>query len=132
MRALDTNVLVRFLIDDDAAQHAAAVEAVREACEVRREPLWIADVVLAEVGWVLLKRYKVGRTEFASVMRRIASSRDLAFESRERVAAAVDRFEKGHADFADYLIAEGARESGCDAVLTFDRELQREPGFQAP
>jgi len=131
VRALDTNVLVRFLVNDDPAQHQRAVAAIEKA-RTLREPLYVGDVVLAEVVWVLQRRYRVAKPAVIEALRGLVASRELTFSSRERVADAVGRFTAGSADFADYLIAAEAREAGHDVVLTFDNALLNEAGFEAP
>jgi predicted nucleic-acid-binding protein len=131
MIALDTNVLVRFLIEDDA-QQAAAARALLEAARNRETPCFVSDVVMCETVWVLSRSYRLPRDEIVAVLRRLLSARPLVFDSRPRLSAALARFEIGRGDFADYLIREDAGSRGCEAVFTFDSELLRETGFSRP
>jgi predicted nucleic-acid-binding protein len=129
--ALDTNVVVRFLVEDDARQAARARAVVAQAVGAG-EPLFLSDIVWCETVWVLDSAYGFDRASIAAALRRLLSARGIAVRSFDRVGAALDAYERGRGDFADYLIREDARAEGCDAVITFDRVLQRDDGFRAP
>lgn len=131
MIGLDTNMLVRFLVRDDEAQHAGAVAALRRGAE-SGETFFVGDVVLAEVAWVLTSRYHCRRDELASVVRQLAETNELVFESTERLVRALRAFQHGKGGFADYLIASRAQDAGCLTMLTFDRDLLAESGFRSP
>lgn len=131
MIALDTNVLVRFLVEDDqrqAVDAAALVECTIAADEV----LFISDVVLCEVVWVLAGSYRVSRAQIGTTLRELLRAKHLAFAAPDQLVRALDAFTKGKGDFADYVIREHGRAAGCDAVATFDRALLREQGFVTP
>jgi predicted nucleic-acid-binding protein len=129
--ALDTNVLVRFLVEDDPEQSRQAKAMLRRAI-AGNSPCFVSEVVVCEVVWVLGTSYQVGREEIARVLRQLLRARHLTFIAAERLSRALNAFESGRGDFADYLILETAREAGCESVATFDRALLREPGFVAP
>lgn len=131
MIALDTNVLVRFLVEDDPEQSRRA-RAMLQRAIAADSPCFVSEVVVCEVVWVLGTSYQVGRDEIARVLRQLLRARHLTFPEGERLSRALSAFDSGRGDFADYLIREAAREAGCEAVATFDRELLREPGFVAP
>lgn len=131
MIALDTNVLVRFLVEDDARQSAAAAAVVERAIAAD-EALFVSHVVLCELVWVLAGAYRVARESIARTIRELLRARHLLLHSPDEVSRALDAFETGGGDFADYLIREQARTAGCDVVVTFDRALLRETGFVAP
>ena len=131
MIALDTNVLVRFLVEDDAEQSLQARTMIERAIAGNR-PLFVSEVVVCEVVWVLGTSYEVGREEIAGVVKQLLRARHLTLSNGERLARALSAFDSGRGDFADYLIRETAREAGCESVATFDRALLREPGFVAP
>lgn len=131
MRALDTNVLVRFLVGDDEAQYEAAKAYIRSAAE-RAEPLLVTDAVLCELVWVLRRTYRQDRGALAATIGNLLRAQPLRFTDADGVASALDAFARGRGDFADYLIRERALAAGCDAVVTFDRALHGEPGFVAP
>ncbi len=131
MIALDTNVLVRFLVEDDKAQTAAAVALVKRAVAAD-EGLFVTDIVLCEVVWVLRYSYEVPRLEIVHALEQLVHARHLAFATPDVLARALAAFSSGKGDFADYLIREHAIAAGCDAVATFDRALLRERGFVKP
>jgi predicted nucleic-acid-binding protein len=129
--ALDTNVLVRFLVQDDAAQHRKAVHLIERAS--REEiPLLVTDVVLCELVWVLSYSYQVDRPALIAILRDLLSARQILIVSRDAVARAVDAYAAGRGDFADYVIREQARAMGSESVATFDRALLKEDGFSQP
>ena len=131
MIGLDTNVLVRFLVRDDEDQHLRAVELLRRGAD-DGGTFFVGEVVLAEVVWVLASRYRCSREEIASVVRHLTEAQELVFESADRIVRALRSFERGKGGFADYLIAERARDAGCPSVATFDKALHADSGFEAP
>lgn len=131
MIALDTNVLVRFLVEDDEAQTAAAAALIEETLSAG-EGLFVSDIVLCETVWVLTAAYRVKRPAVISILRELLRAKQLAFSAPDLASRAIDAFAAGSGDFADYLIREHARAAGCDEVATFDRALLGEPGFTAP
>ena len=128
MTGLDTNVLVRLLVDDDAEQTARARALVRRAADVG-EPLFVSDVVACEVVWVLESAYGLRREEIASALAGLFDARQLLFRDRDALRRALEAFTGGRGDFADFVIRELALQAGCEAVATFDRALLREAGF---
>lgn len=131
MIALDTNVLVRFLVADDPVQTAKATRLL-ERTIARGDALFVSDVVLCEVVWVLSASYSVGRDEIVAALHRLLQARSVVFASREEIHRAVEAFARGRGDFADYVIREHARSAGCEHVVTFDRALLAETGFAHP
>lgn len=131
MIALDTNVIVRFLVADDPAQSARAARLLRLGPDAG-EVFFIGDVVLAEVVWVLQSRYRRSRQDIAAALRALLEAQHLKFESTDRFLRALRRYQAGQGGFADYLIAERARDEGCTVVATFDRALVDEGGFTEP
>jgi predicted nucleic-acid-binding protein len=128
--ALDTNVLVRYLVEDDVKQTALAAALVERAI-ADDEAIFVSDVVVCETVWVLTVAYKVARKEVVAVLRNLFRARHLAFGTVEQLIRALDAYEAGKGDYADYLIREHARGADCEIVATFDRVLQRERGFVA-
>lgn len=131
MIGLDTNVLVRFLVEDDQAQSAAAAALIERAID-DDEPLFVSDLALCEVVWVLEVSYKVPRAEVHAALRGLLHARHLVFTDGELLARALSAFAAGKGDFADYVIGEHAHAAGCTALATFDRALLRERGFVRP
>lgn len=131
MIGLDTNVLVRFLVEDDKAQSAAAAALIERAI-ADDEPLFVSDIVLCEVVWVLEYSYEVPRAEVYAALRDLLHARHLVFADSDLLARALAAFAAGKADFPDYVLREHALAAGCTTVATFDRALLKEPGFTRP
>ncbi|MBS2024050.1 MAG: type II toxin-antitoxin system VapC family toxin [Deltaproteobacteria bacterium] len=129
MLALDTNVLVRFLVDDDAAQSAKARKVFERAGD---RGLYLSRIVACETVWVLRSAYEFTRAEIAGTLTRLLGVRQLVVSDSDLIANALDAYADGKGDFADYLIREEAIAADCEDVVTFDRTLQQEPGFTAP
>ena len=124
MIGLDTNVLVRYLVQDEAAQSARATRLVeRELSE--REPGFIGLIVLVETCWVLKRLYGATAAELHETVRDLLDSRQLAVENRALVARALGRAIDDGADLADALIAESATGAGCKRTVTFDKSAAK-------
>lgn len=121
MTGLDTNVLVRYLAQDDAAQSARATRLIEQELS-EREPGFIGLVVVVETCWVLRRLYGATATELRDTVRDLLGTRQLVVEQRAVVARALARLGEGAGDMADALIAEGAAEAGCSRTVTFDRQ----------
>ena len=130
MIGLDSNVLVRFLVEDDQAQSAKAARLVARAMATG-ETLFVSEVVICETVWVLLSAYRVSRAEVADVLARLFKASHLTFRDVDGLVRAREAFAAGKGDFADYLIREHARTAECECVATFDKALLREKGFVA-
>lgn len=111
--AVDTNVLLRFLLADDPIQHRASVETLEQATAVIL-PL----VALYEVGWVLNRTYGLSRAEIAAMLRGLTSIGSVEFDVTE-VEAGLAMLDAG-GDFADGVIACQGRIKRADAFLSFD------------
>ncbi|MFN0304552.1 MAG: PIN domain-containing protein [Burkholderiales bacterium] len=124
MIGLDTNVIVRYLIQDDARQADKATKLIEKECSVEA-PGWVDQIVLCELVWVLESAYGYSRALIANVLQQILSSAELRVESPDQVRSAVRAFIDGTADFADFLIGIRNRDQGCSATVTFDKKAAR-------
>ncbi len=131
MIAVDTNVLVRFFVADDEVQAAAATAAFESAAR-KRVAIFVSQIVVCELVWVLSRAYGHARSEITSLLELLLRSGGLEVEGRDEVARAVGAFAAGKGDFADYLIRERARSAGCESVMTFDTALLRDGDFVRP
>jgi len=131
MIALDTNVLIRFLVEDDEKQTRVAKRLIRNAIE-REEQLFIGDIVMCETVWVLSSAYRFSRAEIVEALAGLLRARAVVFASADQLARALEAYAKRKEGFADYLIREHAVAAGADTVATFDRSLLKEPGFSKP
>ena len=129
MIALDTNVLVRLVLQDDETQARAAERLVIRA---RREqtPMFVADVVLCELVWVLCRRAGVSRTDIADALDQLFRTELVVVADAGIAERALRAYRHGKGDFADYLIREQGRAAEADEVVTFDRALKGEDGFR--
>jgi len=125
MRAVDTNVLVRLISRDDAAQVAAAEAFVAPGA-------WIPHLALAEAMWVLESVYALKPAQIATAVEMLLHHKDLTLQDAEAVAAALARFRGRPAlGFSDCLVLEVSRKAGHLPLGTFDRRLGRIEGAQA-
>lgn len=131
MIGVDTNVLVRFLVEDDEEQ-AAKVIALFEKVIAENSTLFISDIVLCETVWVLSSRYRFSRGDIASVLQRLFEADHLSFSSTRQHVDALQSYAEGKGDFADYLIREQCIAAGCSTVVTFDQALLKAPGYTSP
>jgi len=120
MRALDTNVLARFFVDD--ADDTQAAKQRPAAAAALSERSFVSVTVLLELEWVLRGFYELPTRDISRVLRALASIEHITLEDRDAVLVALDAFDKGF-DFADALhIARSSRASG---FATFDRRLAK-------
>ena len=127
MAALDTNVLVRFLVEDDAAQLAAARKLIRR-CVNAGETLFIPVTVALELEWVLRSNFGFGKPAVVQTLSRLLSSVELSFESERAIELAVILYCQGSADFSDCLHAALASSAGEQPLWTFDKAASKVEG----
>ncbi len=126
MTGLDTNVIVRFLMKDDAEQ--AALANTIFAGLMAETPGFVCREVLVELVWVLQRVYRLSRTDIADAIEGLLGAREIVVESADHVAVAVDRLRKGGAGFADQMIVLAGQGAGCGKMVTFDRKAAGLPG----
>ena len=131
MIAVDTNVLVRLLVKDDAAQTRKVV-ALFKRLDVASERAYVADVGVCEIVWVLEAGYAFERKQIAGALSQLLAARQLAFAAPDRLSRALVAFEAGRGDLADYVIREDASAADSSAVVTFDKALLKESHFLPP
>jgi predicted nucleic-acid-binding protein len=125
---LDTNVLVRFLTQDDPLQGRLAGEVM--ASLTTAEPAFVSREVLVEVVWVLERAYRFGRQDIARALTTLLEAEDLQIEAADRVGAALARYSKGGAGFADQMIRQACLAAGCFELVTFDKDMATESGVR--
>jgi predicted nucleic-acid-binding protein len=128
---LDTNVLVRFLVEDDEQQSAEASRLIERAAESAK-PLFVPQIVLCELVWVLSYAYRRRREEIVEVLQQLRRAAQLVIEAPDQVQRAIESYAAGAGDFADYLINERAVAHGCTTVATLDRALYSDKRFSPP
>lgn len=121
MRAVDTNVLVRLIVQDDPRQLARARAFVSAGA-------WVPLVALAEAAWVLKATYRRDSGQIAAAIEMLLDQEQVVLEDADTVTAAVKLFrEHPRLGFADCLVVEAARRAGQTPLGTFDRDLARLP-----
>jgi predicted nucleic-acid-binding protein len=118
--ALDTNVLVRYIVRDDEQQTARATALIESECTADAPGL-VTLVVLCELVWVLQRGYGYTRPAIVGLLRKILSSQELRSENPELAWQAVNELERGKADFADYVIGLCGKAEKATSTCTFDR-----------
>jgi len=129
MIGLDTNVLLRYLTQDDPPQAKLADQRI-DRLDAGDNRGFINSVVLCETLWVLAKGYHYSRTDIDKVVDQLLLTREFEMENRSLVWAALHDFRDGAADFADCLIGRINTAAGCAKTITFDRGAGKLPGFE--
>ena len=131
MIALDTNVLLRYLVKDDEVQSSRSA-ALINGCADRGEKMFLSHIVLCELTWVLKAAYSVPKADLVELLSALVRGAQFVVEDPDLAGRALRRYQKGGADFPDYLIAERAGHAGCDQIATFDKQLLEEDDFVRP
>jgi predicted nucleic-acid-binding protein len=130
MIGIDTNVVVRLVVADDADQTRRARRLIDQALG-RDEPVLVSLLVLLESEWVLRSRYGFGRETLLSIFRALLEARELSFEDEPALEEALFHWKDSACGFSDCLIAAHNRQLGCRSTATFDGRAARLPGTMA-
>ncbi len=131
MTGLDTNVLVRYLAQDDPVQSAMAAEWIEQRL-TPRDPGFISLVAMVETAWVLERSYHLTARQVAAAIERMLQADALVVEREQEVFTAMIILKEGRGSFADALIGALGFRAGCSHTLTFDRKASRLPEFRLP
>ena len=126
MIALDTNVVVRFLVRDDPRQ-ADAARVLIESLTAER-PGFVCWAVAIELVWVLERAYRISRDRIAAIQEELIATDELVIEAADDVAQAASRYRASGTGFSDLMVLAAARRSGAHPVYTFDRKAARLEG----
>jgi predicted nucleic-acid-binding protein len=129
MRAIDTNIVVRFLIADEPSQ-AAKVRALFESAENSREVLFVSVPVTLEVLWVLRAVYEVPRVAVLEALQQLLDLACLRFEAEDRIRSLIAAAGESSLDLADLFIGLAAKDCGCSPTWTLDRRAARSSLFE--
>jgi predicted nucleic-acid-binding protein len=124
---LDTNVLVRFFMQDDKSQ-CAQVDAIMSSL-TPDEPGWIGLAVVLELVWVLTGTYRASRPDVLTVLEELLSRTEIVVEQTEIVRRAIEIFRNPRVSFADCIISASAVAVGCTQTLTFDQDAAKLAGM---
>lgn len=123
MIGVDTNVLVRLVVADGEQQHAVAKSFFADRSP--DDPAFVSAIVLAEMIWLLRRRFGYSRRAVEDVVRSILSSDDFVVEHGENLLEILQSPDSPLTEIADHLIAWSAEASGCARTVTFDRRAAR-------
>ena len=119
MIGLDTNVLVRYIMQDDAKQSPLATRLL-ESLSVEA-PGFVPLVAVVELAWVLSSAYELERAQLVEAFEGLLRTKEIVVDRAETVWKALRLFQSANADFADCLIERSAAAAGCERTMTFDR-----------
>jgi predicted nucleic-acid-binding protein len=129
MIGLDTNILVRYLTQDDPLQSLKATQII-EGRLTEEQPGFISLVTMAETAWVLERTYHRSSQEIARAMEAMLQADSLLIQNEQEVFTAMVALKTGQGGFADALIAALGQWAGCTSTLTFDKKASRIDGFE--
>ncbi|MEA2336077.1 MAG: hypothetical protein QOE82_84 [Thermoanaerobaculia bacterium] len=128
MIGLDTNILIRYVTQDDAGQARRVDVFLAEAAE-EQSRLYVDDIVLCEAVWVLGGAYRLGKSAIVEILDNVISTANFSFDDRELLRGALADYRAGAGDFADYMIGRRSARAGCENTVTFDRALRASSSF---
>nr|WP_253307863.1 type II toxin-antitoxin system VapC family toxin [Rickettsia endosymbiont of Ceutorhynchus assimilis] len=131
MIGIDTNVLVRYLTQDDEKQ-ATIVNKVISQYENQAQSIFINNIVICELIWVLERGYKYSKKEITDAVRAILSTTEFVFEQPETLWLSLNDYEKYNADFSDILLGKINKVYGCISTITFDNKAVTLKEFSEP
>ena len=131
MIGLDTNILVRYLTQDDPDQSRKATEIIERRL-TEENPGFVSIVAMVEVVWVLDRAYSFSTGEIAAAVERMLQTDVLVVENEQEVFNAMIALKSGQGTFADAIIAALGARANCSCTLTFDQKALRLPGFELP
>lgn len=129
MKGIDTNVLVRYIVQDDPEQSKLATRFIERECTVD-SPAFINGLVICELVWVLESAYEYGRIEIASVIEQVLRTREFHIHEPELLWQALWGYQHKGADFADHFIASINVHNGCKYTATFDNKAAKSEHFK--
>ena len=125
--SLDTNILLRLVVQDDAAQ-TSLVARLLERHVRRSEPLWVPVTVMLELEWVLRSRYRFAKADVVAALSALLTTMELAFESEAALEQALASYEEGNADFGEYLHLALAQHTAALPFWTLDAKAAKAAG----
>lgn len=123
MIGVDTNVLLRLLVNDSDVQSAAAQRFFKE--RTARDPAFVGSVVLAELVWLLRRRFGYSDAQVLRALRAMTSTDEFRFEHDGPLRSLVEKVDCKASDVADALIAWACEGAKCEKVVTFDKRSAR-------
>ncbi|PRC91599.1 PIN domain-containing protein [Solimicrobium silvestre] len=128
MIGLDTNVLVRYIAQDEPQQSAIATTLITSLSS--ENPGYITIVALTELVWVMQSCYNATKPEVITILDMLLKTKELVVENAETAIKALTIFTRSNADFSDCLIERSAHKAGCDYTATFDKKAAKTTGMR--
>ena len=128
MIGIDTNVLVRYITQDDELQSGIATEFIENYCS-NGNKIFVNHIVICELVWVLQKCYKLSKPKTINVVEHILQISQFNIENVQIIWQALADYKKGPADFADYVVGRTNTFNNCDETVTFDQKVSKSKGF---
>ena len=129
MIGIDTNVLIRYIVQDDPEQSQKATTFLEEQIS-KTSPGFISRMVLCEIVWVLKRAYAYDNETIINIIKQILMTSELTVENSDCAWQALSEFQKGDADFTDYLLGSTNKASGYNYTVTFDRKASFSQNFK--
>lgn len=129
MIGIDTNILIRYIIQDDPIQSRLATKFLESNIN-KANPGFISQIVLCEIVWVLRRAYGYDKPIILQVLNQIIDTSEFIIENSESARQALRDFKEGNADFSDYLIGSANKYHGCEYTLTLDKKAAIHPNFR--
>ncbi|MDD2707120.1 MAG: type II toxin-antitoxin system VapC family toxin [Verrucomicrobiae bacterium] len=128
MIAIDTNILLRYVVQDDPQASGQATDLIRQTL-ARQENIFICTLVLVESVWVLRRVYKFSKPHLLTFIETLLAEPGFEVEDSRLAHQAMTQFRQGEADFSDYLIGQTAKHRSCSTTYTFDQGLKKSSAF---
>ena len=128
MIGIDTNILVRYITQDDEIQSEIATEFIENYCS-NGNKVFINHLVICELVWVLKKCYKLSKPKIINVIQHILQISQFSIETPQIIWQALTDYKKGSADFADYVVGRTNIFNNCEETITFDKKASKSKGF---
>jgi predicted nucleic-acid-binding protein len=129
MKLIDANTILRWLLNDDHRK-SGAFERILQNAMHRKDELFVADVTIAEIIWVLESHYELSKNLIVQSMRSLLSCQEVLFENRERLFDAVTIYENHSVDYIDAYLAALGKTMNVHAILSYDRDFDKIPGIR--
>jgi predicted nucleic-acid-binding protein len=130
VRGIDTNVLLRYLVEYENRNQTAQATEFIASCEAARESAYVSCIVLCELAWVLHRAFGLTKLEITNHIAQLLETDLFEVEELEVVRKAIAKSRLDPGDFADHLIGQLNLARGCRDTVTFDRALRSDPAFQ--
>lgn len=129
IKGLDTNVLVRYLTQDDEGQAEVATKTI-EGAAAKGEKMLIQPIILCELVWVLESAYDFPKTDLLRTLESILRTAQFEIAEKDMIWQALSDYRQGKGDFSDYYLGRANEKAGVAITLTFDKTLKGSPRFQ--